>query len=108
MGNILVTCAKTVPLLLREHPAASFGFIGSRTIDKTSGKVEGIANNQRFRTYVYFAAKKFGQQTFAHFEYPAISGYLLVNRSCEKMKAREREIIKMFSGTYHHLPDIVL
>lgn len=108
MGNILVTCAKTVPLLLKEHPAASFGFIGSRTIDKTSGKVEGIANNQRFRTYVYFAAKKFGQQTFAHFEYPAISGYLLVNRSCEKTVAREREIIKMFSGTYYHLPDIVL
>lgn len=49
MGNILMTCIKVIPLLLNDYPEASFGFIGSRTVDETSRKVESYINNQRIR-----------------------------------------------------------
>src|SRR5690606_8146966 len=80
VGNILITCAKAIPLILQQHPTASFGFVGARTLDKASGKVESYNNNQRFTIYSYIVAQKFGKITFEHMEYPEISGYLLINR----------------------------
>lgn len=107
VGNILITCAKVVPMLLQQYPTASFGFIGSRTFDRQSKTLEHIEENQRFKTYKYIAEKKFGLVTFAHFEYPAISGYLLVNRGCGNIATKERQIVAMFSETYVYVPDIV-
>lgn len=106
LGNILITCAKVVPILLKNYPSASFGFAGARTIDIESKKVEPFSNNQRFRTYKYLIALKFGTKTFAHYEYQAISSYLLVNKDCNNVDAKERELVKMFSETYVNLPDI--
>lgn len=106
LGNILITCAKVVPILLKNYPAASFGFAGARTIDMKSKKVESFSNNQRFRTYKYLIALKFGTKTFAHYEYEAISSYLLVNRDYNDVDTTERELVKMFSETYMNLPDI--
>ncbi len=102
----MITCAKVVPILLKDYPSASFGFAGARTIDIKSKKVESFSNNQRFRTYRYLMALKFGIKTFAHFEYEAISSYLLVNRDCNDVDTKERELVKMFSETYINLPDI--
>lgn len=107
IGNILITCAKVVPILLKDYPTASFGFAGARTIDSKSKKVENYNNNQRFRTYKYLIALKFGTQIFAHYEYEAISSYLLVNKFHDNIENMEREIVKMFSETYETLPDIV-
>ena len=89
IGNILITCAKVVPLLLREYPNASFGFLASRSIDPESKKVEGYYKNQRFKTYVYLCLKKFGSQTFEHIAYEKISSYLLVNKKCGDVEKRE-------------------
>jgi len=69
IGNILITCAKAIPLLLKDYPQASFGFIGSRTVDEDSQKVESFINNQRFRIYKQLILLKFGEQTFAYFAY---------------------------------------
>jgi hypothetical protein len=106
-GNILITCAKVVPLLLGKHPSSSFGFIGSRTLDKVSGKVESYVNNQRFRVYKEVIKHKFGNITFEHYEYPEVSGYLLINKTSEiDLNQKEAAIRKMFSSTYNDLPDI--
>lgn len=107
IGNILITCANIIPRLLIQHPNASFGFVGARTLDKASGKVESYINTQRFRVYTNIIKMKFGNVTFEHYEYPDISGYLLVNRtSCTDISAKETAIRKIFSATYNHLPDI--
>lgn len=46
VSNILITCAKVIPEILDRFPAASFGLIGSRTIDRYSNKIESYINNQ--------------------------------------------------------------
>lgn len=105
LGNILITCAKVVPVLLKSYPTASFGFCGARSIDFKSRKVENYINNQRFRIYKRIVSIKFGTVTFTHYEYEQISSYLLINNSNE-VALQEEKIRKMFSTTYHNLPDL--
>ncbi len=106
IGNILITCIKAIPLLLKKYPTASFGFAASRTIDMSAKRVEGIVNNQRFKAYRYVIARKIGTQTFVHFAYEQISSYLLVNKQCQQIDVKERALIKMLSETYTDLSDI--
>jgi hypothetical protein len=102
VGNILITCIKVIPDIIEKHPTTSFGFIGAPSIDK-KGLIEGFVNNQRFKIYSEIAAKKIGTQTFAHSPYPAISGYLLINKLNEDIDGKEIEIKKMFAATYNNL-----
>ena len=104
--RILITCLSVIPPLLDEFPGASFGFIGSRTIDKVSRRVEGFNRTQRFRVYRKIVNETIGPDTFEHFEYPDISGYLLINRDSENIEEKERILIRMFSDTYENLLDI--
>jgi hypothetical protein len=106
IGNILVTCAKVVPLLLKDYPTSSFCFAASRTIDPVTHRVENIPTNQRFKTYTYLASTKFGTNAFAHFSYEELSAYLMVNKNSGNVNVKEREIVKILSGTYINLPDI--
>lgn len=107
IGNILITSAKVIPLLLSDYPTASFGLSGARSIDFQTLKVEDYNNNQRFRIYKHIIALKFGTITFAHYEYEKISSYLLINKNCDNVQKKEKELVKMFSLTYHNLPDII-
>ena len=104
--NILITCIKLIPILLKNYPDASFGFIASRSIDEISQKVESYINNQRFRIYSDLVPLKFGEKTFAHYTYDLSSGYLLINRKCEDIKEKEKELVEMLSITYNNLLDI--
>ena len=108
--NIIITCCKIVPLLLKENPNVSFGFMGGRTLDSKHGnkskRIEGFDNNQRFRIYKDIASQKFGNKTFAHIEYKIISSYLLLNRKCLDLKQREMDIKTMFVETYSDILDI--
>ncbi|MGJ1211942.1 hypothetical protein [Sphingobacterium multivorum] len=106
--NILITCLKVLPILLEQYPNASFGFIGARSYDKSrvsgrEGRWEPEVKTQRFRLYTYIAKKKIGNVTFQHFQYPEISGYMFVNRNCEDVDVRERELIEMLSNCYEHI-----
>ena len=107
LGNILMTCASVVPLLLKEHPTASFGFGAARSVDGNNRTVEPYQTTQRFKVYSYIAQRKFGQITFAHYEYPEISCYLLVNKNCESVAINEKQITEMFRGTYIVLQDVL-
>lgn len=104
--DILVTTAKLIPELLIDYPSASFGFAGARTIDERSKKVESHEMNQRFRVYRNVVATLFGDQTFTHYEYEKISGYLLINNLNPNIRRKERELVTMFQSNYLDLPDI--
>ncbi|MCY4781452.1 hypothetical protein ORI89_17465 [Sphingobacterium sp. UT-1RO-CII-1] len=105
IGNILITCLNIIPILLNIHPTASFGFAAARTFDKKSKKVEPLRKNQRFKVYAYIAQRKIGDRTFQHFEYPEVSGYLLINRSANhNVESTEIMIKSMLSETYNDLP----
>ena len=105
--NILITCAKAIPYLLESYPTASFGFIGSRTIDKTNSRVENHIENQRYRIYIRIVSTLIGTKTFQHREYPDQSGYLMVNRKTRiRLDEKERAIIRMIAREYQTLPDI--
>jgi hypothetical protein len=104
--NILITCLKSVKIILRDYPEASFGFIGARTIDPVANRAEDYENTQRFRVYSRIVEDTIGDQTFEHFTYEAVSGYLLVNRYAGNIEDKERLIKQMFIHTYNHLLDI--
>lgn len=104
VGNILVTCAKVVPILLSKYPKASFGFIGSRTIDFYSNKVENYIRNQRYRLYTYHVPQMIGLKSFEHIAYENASSYVLLNRNNNDLKLLEVQIKKMIVETY---PDIL-
>jgi hypothetical protein len=106
VANILITCLKSVSLILQDYPEASFGFIGSRTIDKESRTVEAFENNQRFRVYKRIVEQKIGFSTFEHYVYESISGYLLINKTGNRREEKEKVITKMFARTYQNLTDI--
>lgn len=106
IGNILMSCALVLPLLLNEYPTASFAFAGARSIDFKSRKVENYITNQRFRIYRDIVAKKFGTKTFAHYEFENLSAYLLVNRHNINIVQQKDFIVNMFASTYENLPDI--
>ena len=106
VGNIITTCAKAIPLLLLDYPLASFAFGAASSVDEQDESIEPYIKNQRFELYKYFASRRFGQTTFAHYEYPLISSYLLLNRKSGRIPLRERELIKMFSETYNNISEI--
>lgn len=106
VGNVLISCLNVIPIILKEYPNASFGFIGARTIDFASHTVEDYENTQRFRIYKELVRKKIGLKTFEHIEYQEISGYLLINRNSGDIDIKERNLIDMFTLTYRNLLDV--
>jgi len=104
--NILITCAKVIPLLLKDFPTSSFGFIGSPSIDARSNRVENYVINQRFRIYRQIVSQKIGTSTFVHFEYEQISAYLLINRANSDIQTYELNVSQMFCETYDDIVNI--
>lgn len=103
LGNIFISCINILPEIVNRYPSASFVIHGARSYDPRSDKVEHSTNTQRFRIYKYLANEKIGHETFAHFEYEDISGYMLVNRSSGDIMERERLIAKMLASTYNEI-----
>ena len=91
---------------MQEQPSVSFAFVGARTIDSQSSKVENYENTQRFRVYKYIVSKKIGTQIFSHFSNDQISSYLLLNKQEKNIKARKAAIKDMFKETYDDLHNI--
>ena len=66
--RIFMTCASIVPLILQKFPLASFVINGAQSLDLESNKIEGRANDQRFRLYKNMATQLFGKERFEHYE----------------------------------------
>ena len=56
--------------------------------------------------YCGIVAGTIGEQTFAHYSYEEVSGYLLINRSVADVDRHEQVIARMFAATYNELPNI--
>ena len=106
VANILITCAKSIPYLLQLFPGASFGFIGSRTVDFSSEKVEGFVNNQRFRLYNYHLPQLIGNETFFHVSFRTASSYALINKTNKDMEKYKEFVKQMVIDTYDEILEI--
>ena len=100
LGNIIMSCAKVIPLLLTSHPNASFSFAASRSVDIKTKTQEQRDHTQRFRLYSYMIPLKFGPGTFEHYAYDQISCYLLYNKISNSPKTA---IENMFINCYRTL-----
>lgn len=105
LGNVIMSCAKVIPLLLKKHPRVSFCFAASRSIDKNNNTIEDYAQTQRFRLYQYMIPIKFGVLTFGHFAYDVVSSYLLYNKKTSIPKSYIEETLK---DTYQTLAEVNL
>lgn len=95
--GIFITCASVIPMIIKKYPNASFAVNGAESMDMESDKVEGRANNQRFRIYKNIALNLFGRKMFEHIEYKNVSSYILVNRkSCQDVQEKAECIKEMF------------
>lgn len=104
LGNIMMTCVKVVPILLKQYPIASFCLAASRSVDLEYETEENYTMSQRYKLYCYMIPKKFGFETFEHFAYDNISCYLLRNKMSLKTK---EEMEAIFRNTYMYLEDLV-
>jgi hypothetical protein len=98
LGNVIMTAAKTIPMLLTQFPSASFAFAAARSYDPVSRTVEPMQNTQRYRLYCGMVPVKFGQQTFSHHTNDEISSYLLYNRDSSYSL---HDVQEMFRATYN-------
>jgi hypothetical protein len=105
VGNIIMSCAKVIPLLLGKYPLASFSFAASRSVDLANRTIEDYKMTQRYILYCYMIRVKFGSVTFEHITYSQISCYLLLNKKSLFLKAN---IEAMFRNTYQNLSEVNL
>lgn len=106
VANILITCAKSIPYLLQFFPGASFGFIGSRTVDFNSEKVEGFVNNQRYRLYKYHLPQLIGSEIFLHVSFKTASSYALINKTNSDIDEYKERVKHMVISTYDEIMQI--
>jgi hypothetical protein len=104
--KVFITCAAVFPILLRKYPAVSFAINGSSTIDAQNDKMEGKAQNQRFRIYAYIIDKLIGRKTFEHYAFPELSSYVLVNRINGNTDVYKNKIKEMFLNLFKFDTDI--
>lgn len=107
VANIIVSAAKVIPEILKIRNNASFGFVGARSVDLESNRVEKIRNNQRFKIYSYHIPQLIGTKTFEHITYNEASAYLLLNRKVKKREKRIRQLSEMLTTTYPDLHNVL-
>jgi hypothetical protein len=62
LGNIIMSCARVIPVLLENHPTASFAFAASPSEDTKNKRKEQIQDTQRYRLYCYMIPITSGQR----------------------------------------------
>lgn len=103
--RIMRTVVEITLDILKEHPDASFGFVGSRSIDRDQN-VEGISLTQRYRIYRWLATVLLGDRTFQHYEFDRVSAYLLVNRCHHDVDVMKERYMRKFSEIYGGIHDV--
>jgi len=96
-SRIVGTCFSIFLDIYNKNPLASFGFVGSNTIDKSKGIIESKKETKRFRIYRQAVFNYFGEQTFSHFADRANSVYLAIsnkNKSVHKINDEANKILE--------------
>lgn len=78
--SIINTCLDIIAQVLQENPSASFGFVGSRTINPNISE-ELPHDTKRFNVYKRFMENKFSTDSFLHVASPDYSSYMLINKA---------------------------
>ena len=78
-SRIVGTCFSIFMDIYTKNPLASFGFLGSHTIDRAKNIDEPKSETKRFRIYRQAVINYFGVETFTHFSDPQNSVYLAVS-----------------------------
>lgn len=94
-SRIIGTCFSIFFDIYTKNPLASFGFIGSNTIDKTSHITEPKEQTKRFRIYSVAFLNYFGEKTFTHFENQKYSTYLAISNKNESVLSIKEEADKI-------------
>ena len=103
--NVLITCLKAIPEILKINPNASFGFLGARTFDRYSRKIESYNNNQRYRIYKEHINQLLGNKTFTHKYISKSSSYALYNNKLPDIEAYHNSIKSMIKKHYDSVLD---
>jgi len=77
--KIISTCIQVLITILQSHPNASFGFLGSHTID--GDNVEPRENTKRFKVYKTAMENLIGDDIFIHSMDVVHSTYLMINKN---------------------------
>lgn len=96
-SRIIGTCFSIFMDIYSKNPLASFGFVGSHTIDRSKKIIEPKAETKRFRIYQSAVLNYFGEETFSHFADPSHSVYLAVsnkNKAAFKIKEEADKILE--------------
>lgn len=105
---IIRTCVNIMLNIFAGNPGASFGFVGSNSVNKTrkgNPIVEGMVNTQRFRVYQTLMYNFFGRDTFEHSENVKHSAYLLINRQNDPIDKFKSKAEEMFEQLYIQMAD---
>jgi len=100
---IIRTCIEIMLNLYHTDPMASFGFVGSHSINKMhNGQFveEEKGNTQRFRIYQTLMFNFFGTSTFEHTRSVKHSAYLLINRPHYPIEEFKKAAEGMFATLY--------
>lgn len=101
--NVLITSLKAIPYMLKIKPTASFGFIGSRTLDQK--KIEKYNSNQRYRIYKSHIDQVLGYKTFTHKFINESSCYALYNNKIKNINTYHEKIVDMIKLNYDNVFD---
>ena len=102
-AKVIATCIQIMLSIYRQNPKASFGFIGSATIDIQNGYTEPKHITKRFRVYRDAMIRLFGTETFTHLNDVKNSAYLMVNNKNSSVDDFVENAKTMFNDMY---PDL--
>jgi hypothetical protein len=103
---IIRTCINIMLQIFAGNPRASFGFVGSPSVNKMrNGNIvpESKDNTQRFRVYQTLMFNFFGVETFEHSQNIEHSAYLLINRQSGPIDVFRAKAEQMFRELYIEL-----
>jgi hypothetical protein len=96
-SRIIGTCFSIFMDIYAKNPLASFGFVGSNTIDRSNRFIEPKEETKRFKIYRNAVFNYFGEETFSHFADAKYSVYLAIsnkNKSVYDIKNEADKILE--------------
>ena len=99
--QIVSTCIRILVEILNKNPAASFGFLGSNTIN--NGREELKQKTKRFNIYKTAMENLIGDKVFVHSMDEVHSTYLMANRKNEPIEGFLLTAQNMFEEIYPEL-----
>ncbi|MDE5808280.1 MAG: hypothetical protein K2H76_09190 [Muribaculaceae bacterium] len=98
--EVLDNCLKVIAEMIIKFPGHSFVFKGAEGYDPSTSRWEDEFENQRFRIYRSFIAKRIGDSLFEHFHIPDNSIYMLIRKDSEPIEAKQRRLITSLYSRY--------